>query len=259
MRLTDVDRQRFRHLQKLGLDLRHFFDAGASNGRWSSRVSEDFPEAEFDLFEPLAEIAPAYREGLEETLSGHPKFRLHKVALGAECKRASMFLYPQNLVGSTALELGFKPQAAEVVEVDMLTIDYAIQEFRLPVPQVIKIDTQGCELAILRGASRTLPQVEALLLECWLTRGYGKPTPLWLEVAEFLRGVDFHLWDVGNGWRDEEGTLVTQDCFFLNARSRVSRLQDEARRMPPATEPVLAAASSRPAWLDRVRNLLWHP
>ncbi|HVV70539.1 MAG TPA: FkbM family methyltransferase, partial [Verrucomicrobiae bacterium] len=190
--------------------------------------------------------------------SRHPRFRLHKVALGPECKTTSMYVYPRNLVGSTALELEVKPQQAERIEVQMLTIDYAVQEFRLPVPQVIKMDTQGCELGILQGASRTLPQVDVLLLECWLTRAYGRPTPLLLEVADWLRELDFHLWDLGSGWRNEEGTLIAQDCFFLNARNRVSRLGDEPRRFPPP-ELAVAEGNGRPAWLDRMRNLIWHP
>ena len=61
----------------------------------------------------------------------------------------------------------------------MLTIDYVIEEFRLPVPQVIKMDTQGCELSILQGATRTLPQVDVLLLECWLDASlWPTTTPL---------------------------------------------------------------------------------
>jgi FkbM family methyltransferase len=231
-RLTDTDRERFRHLAKLGLELRHFFDVGASIGRWSSRVSRDFPHATFNLFEPLIDHAPAYRLKMGTTLARHPNFRLHKVALGAECKTASMYLYPENLVGSTALPLASTPPDAVRIEVDMVTIDYVIQEFRLPVPQVIKMDTQGCELEVLKGATTTLPQVDVLLLECWLTRAYGESTPLLLELADWLREFDFYLWDLGNAWRDSAGVLVAQDCLFLNARSQVSRLKDELQNEP---------------------------
>ncbi len=228
-RLTDTDRERLRHLRKLGLELRHFFDVGASIGRWASRVSQDFPDARFDLFEPLIDHAPDYARKMAVTLSRHPAFRLHKLALGASCKQSTMYLYPRNLVGSTALQLAHKPADAELIEVDMLTIDYLVQELGIPVPHVIKMDTQGCELAILQGARETLPDVDVLLLECWLARAYGPTTPLFFEVAEWLRAFNFHLWDVGNGWRDTDGTLVAQDCLFLNARSHISRLRDKLR------------------------------
>jgi len=253
-RLTDTDRERFRHLRKLGLELSTFFDVGASIGRWSSRVSQDFPHSTFHLFEPLIDHSSEYRVKMETTLGRHPGFRLHRVALGAECKKASMFLYPQNLVGSTALPLGATPPDAQCVEVDMLTIDYVVQEFQLSVPQVIKMDTQGCELSILQGAVKTLPAVDVLLLECWLTRAYGPSTPLLLEVADWLRKFDFHLWDLGNPWRDNDEVLVAQDCLFLNARSKVSRLANELR---PEPERVVAnRRSSQELLLERMKNLL---
>jgi FkbM family methyltransferase len=239
-RLTDTDRDRLRLLRKLGLPVTRFFDVGASIGRWSSRVSQDFPLASFDLFEPLIDHAPDYRRKMEMTLARHPNFRLHKVALGSECKRTTMFIYPENLVGSTALPLSATPVGAQSAEVEMLTIDRVVEKLHLPPPQVIKMDTQGCELAILQGARATLPHVQALLLECWLARAYGPPTPLLFEVTEWLREFDFHLWDLGNGWRDSDGTLVAQDCFFLNARSPISRLKAEPKwseRKPPALPP----------------------
>jgi FkbM family methyltransferase len=211
----------------LGVNVNSFFDIGASNGCWSHRVSADFPEARFDLFEPLVEEIPEYRRKLDVYLAEHPGFHLHQIALGAECKIATMHITP-NAVGSTALDMnGWSPAEWRKFQVEMLTVDAAIERFGLPVPQAIKIDTQGCELEILRGAEQTLPQVELLLLECWLARSYGGATPLWLEMADWLNARDFHLWDVGYGWRAPDGTLISQDCFFLNRRSAVSRLRHE--------------------------------
>ena len=257
-RLTDTDRSRLQHLVKLGLDLRAFFDVGASTGGWSERMSEDFPNASFDLFEPLVELAPNYRLGMEAVLALHPGFRVHKFALGPETKRTSMCFYPNNLVGSTALELEALPAGACWETVEMLTLDYAVQEFRLPVPQVIKIDTQGCELGILQGARATLPDVQVLLLECWLARRYGKHTPLLFEIADWLRANDFYLWDLGNGWRNADGTLMAQDCFFLNARSPITRLKHEASRTQRGCSMETQAARG-PAWFQRMTDKLWHP
>jgi hypothetical protein len=153
--------------------------------------------------------------------------------------------------GSTALDLnGSVPEGWRPLQVEMYTLDAAIERFDLPVPQVIKIDTQGCELEVLRGAEQTLPKVALLLLECWLARSYGPATPLWLELADWLNQRDFHLWDIGHGWRAADGTLISQDCFFLNRRSSVSRLRDEpgparaVRQLNGAQELLLRVAAS---------------
>jgi len=256
VRLTDTDRHHLRHLRKLGLEIRHVFDIGASNGTWSHRISEDFPDASFELFEPLIDHAPDYRVKMDWVLAQHPGFRLHKIALGPETSRTTMFLYPENPVGSTALVLEHLPRNACRVTVDMLALDCVVDEFQLPVPQVIKMDTQGCELGILQGARQTLPKVDVLLLECWLTRAYGKPTPLLLEIADWLREFDFYLWDLGNGWRDADGVLVAQDCLFLNAHSAVSKLKQEPSRFHRADRPEIQPAG-KPAWFHRMRQKIW--
>jgi FkbM family methyltransferase len=213
-------------------------------------VSADFPQARFDLFEPLADEIPEYCQKLADCLAKHPQFHLHPVALGAQCKTSTMHLTP-NAHGSTALELnGSVPEGWRPLQVEMLTLDAAIEQCDLPVPQVIKIDTQGCELEILRGAEQTLPKVDLLLLECWLARSYGPATPLWLELADWLNQRDFHLWDIGHGWRAADGTLISQDCFFLNRRSPASRLRHEpgraraVRRVHGAQDLLLRVATS---------------
>jgi FkbM family methyltransferase len=241
-----LDVQRLRYLSSEGVKLNHFFDVGASNGCWSWRLSKAFSGASFDLFEPLIDHAPEYRELMEEMLSFRPRFFLHKVALGHTCKRTKMHM-DQRLVGSTALELGKDaPREWPLVEVEMLTVDYVVEQLHRPAPQVIKIDTQGCELAILQGAVRTLPRVEVVLLECWLRRGYGNNTPLLLEVAEWLRQLNFHFWDF-SGCHREEGLLVSQDCFFLNARSKASRLRREPKLKPaPSPSPRLQGSGAVP-------------
>lgn len=240
-----TDRQRFCHLRELGLELDRFFDVGASSGCWSQKMSQAFPNATFELFEPLVDYVPDYRQRMAEVLAESPRFHLHKVALGAEC-RTTMMHIPSKAFGSTALEMGAGvPADWRSLKVEMLTIDHVIQEFRLPAPQAIKIDTQGCELNILQGARETLPEVSVLLLECWLTRSYGPKTPLLSELTHWLTAFDFYLWDLGDEFRDPRGILVSQDCFFVNARSPVSRLSAELSRAEPADPESATVVSSK--------------
>jgi hypothetical protein len=167
-----------------------------------------------------------------------------------------MFI-PDDPTGGTALDLGARaPKEWRSVQVDMVTLDYAIKEFQVPVPQVIKIDTQGCELDILKGARQTLSRVQVLVLECWLIRAYGPATPLLLELAEWLHNFDFYLWDLGDHWRDPHGTLGSQDCFFLNARCSASPFHGEPlhRAKPPGSSN--APKSAAPGLLQWMRGLL---
>ena len=222
----EQDKLRLQHLRTLGLPMRHFFDIGASNGAWSSTMTRLFPEATFDLFEPLVDV---YRRQMNGNLKLFPRLRLHTVALGQKRQRIKMFLDTKNPANSTALDWRTAPAEIARAEVEMMTLDEAVREFDLPKPDVIKMDTQGGELDVLKGASKTLPHAKVLLLECWLWRAYAQDTPLLLEIANCLRDFDFHLWDFGEDCRDA-GMLHTRDCIFLNARCEISQLRNEPRR-----------------------------
>jgi hypothetical protein len=91
---------------------------------------------------------------------------------------------------------------------------------------LIKLDTQGSELEILQGAEQLLPSATAILCECWLFPGYGKATPLWLEVANFLRDHNFDIFDFG--WvhrRPADQRPATVDILFLRRSAEFSPLR----------------------------------
>ena len=50
-------------------------------------------------------------------------------------------------------------------QVPIITVDQACSDRNLKGPYLIKVDVQGAELQVLAGASRTLQQTEAVILE----------------------------------------------------------------------------------------------
>ncbi len=216
--VLQLDRQVFRRLAQLGYGPQTIFDVGASNSGWSYYMKQVATEAEFYLFEPLVDYIPDYESLMTEMLRAYPSFHLHKYALGDRDGTIAVNVFADP-ASSTTLTMADGGPATSIVEVPLLTLDSAITRFNLPQPQVIKVDTQGNELAILRGAVQTLPKVDVLFLECWLHRGYGAQTPLLTEIAQWLLPFDFRLWDVSEPYRDPNGQLTTLDCIFINANA----------------------------------------
>jgi FkbM family methyltransferase len=204
-------------LKKRGFEPATIFDVGASYGIWSNAVCKLFPKANYYLFEPLVDHLPLYQKYLDVVLSMHPNFQVHKVAVGNRSGKIEMYTEP-NMYGSTSLDMSgiemFTP-----LEVPMIRLDEAIGALDLPVPQLMKIDIQGGELAVLEGFKQHLHQVEVLLLETWLIRGYGKQTPTLLELSNWLQDYGFHLADFTGCYRGPDGTLEAQDCIFVNKNS----------------------------------------
>lgn len=223
MAFGEIDVERLRHFRSLGFEPTCIFDVGASNGTWSWMVKDVFPEAQFHLFEPLATARAAYRELLESYLSHGLRGELHAVAVGAASGTTTLGVATDGHSSSVHIQHA-SDYFPEIAPVPIVSIDDVVAR-GAAAPQLIKIDTQGAELQILEGAVTTLPQVDILLLETWLTRGYGPSTPLIGEVMNWLARHDFFLLDIADCYRDADGVLTAQDFFFVNANTGVEKLR----------------------------------
>lgn len=76
------------------------------------------------------------------------------------------------------------------------TLDSVVREKELPLPDLIKMDVQGAELSILKGAEQTLTNCKDLILELQNVE-YNKGAPLKEEVIEYLECIGYKL--VSNG------------------------------------------------------------
>jgi FkbM family methyltransferase len=173
-----------------------------------------FPIAEYHLFEPLAETISAYQDPLA-ALAGDPKIRssIHAVAVDDISGRASLGM-AESPFGSSLLVDEVSEWFPRAVDVPTVTLDEYVCERGLEPAELMKIDTQGSELRILRGAERSLRRAEVLVLETWLVRGYGAQTPLLREVVDWLDPRGFETIDFGGEFRDDDGRLVAVDVVF---------------------------------------------
>ena len=200
-------------LRAAGWSPRCVYDVGASNGAWTSCIVRLWPDAEYHLFEPLAE-APEYAEGLA-WMAGREDVdvTVHGVALDATESR-SVIGVSVDPVGSSLLVDTTSEVFPRVVPVEAVTLDGYRGARGLPAPQLLKLDTQGLELRILQGARRTLREVEVVLAETWVRPGYGPATPLLADVVALLAEHGLAVIDFAGEYRDEHGTLFAKDLLF---------------------------------------------
>ena len=220
------DRRILSLLRAQGFSPACMYDIGASDGAWTRAVSDIFPLAHVELFEPLAELNEPYTAPMHLLVESDKRFHLNAVAVGLEPGKCEIHIFP-NAVGSTTIGLQHVPDDVRTVVVEKVAVDDLILNRGYDIPQLIKMDIQGGELDALKGAARTLPHVDALLLETWITRGYGSNTPLLGELVDFLRKYGFFVYDFGDEFRNVDGVLVSKDCLFVNARSSISPLYEQ--------------------------------
>jgi len=240
MELFSHESRTLRTLLQQGYEPSVVYDIGASNGVWSDTIALTLPEAEYYLFEPLAESVPFYRSDLKERLARRPKFHLHAVALSDHSGTAEMFATHDGW-GSSILDRGPIPEVKELVRVPLNTLDELVQEKRLPKPDIMKLDVQGAERLILKGGEQTLQHADVLFLETWLKRAYGADTPLLTEMIEFLEHAGFALVDFGEQFRDERGRLYSLDAVFFSERLFSKSGPNPTNITPPVSNSPAAA------------------
>lgn len=142
-------------------------DVGANVGLVSVPVAMR-TAARCIAFEPAPRNAACLRRNVERHGVG-ARVTVHELALSDRAGHIAFGLSPDNGGDHHVLGPGGARDAdsATVIEVEAACLDDVIDASALPGPIVLKLDVQGAEAKVLRGAQRTLPSVAALVLEYW--------------------------------------------------------------------------------------------
>lgn len=121
-------------------------DVGAHIGQWSRNMATDFDVVH--AFEPVPDYAACW----QANVGSMPNALLHGVALGAQTDVVSLKCGTPGSHGDTFVVP--KGEANIAFDVSMQTLD----SFALANVDFVKIDCEGYELFVLRGAEKTIRQ-----------------------------------------------------------------------------------------------------
>lgn len=174
------------HLANAGFRQATVVDVGV--GRGTPWLYESFPDAQFRLFEPLEEFTP-WLDQICERYSA----RYHLCALGAESGTAEILVNKAFMTSSTMQGYSKALSDARGWHEDQLVrrsipcrrLD-EFAPFRGPV--LLKLDVEGHELEVLKGAEAALATTEVIVSEVSVAprneRGYS--------FGEFMSAIEAH-------------------------------------------------------------------
>jgi FkbM family methyltransferase len=191
-------------------DVRHFpegrrvrvaIDVGANVGQTALALGTVFPEADVYSFEPIESTF----EALRRALAGHPHLCPFQLAVAEAPGELHMTAVP----GEGRNRIVSAEGATAVETVKATSVDEFCREHSLHHVDILKIDVEGAEMGVLRGATATLSSCDVpfILLECEFQERPDEPHALFDEVREFLkpsgyRVLAFYSGGVDNlGWR----------------------------------------------------------
>lgn len=99
--------------------------------------------------------------------------------------------------------------------------DFRSEVEKYPSKKYLKIDTQGFELSVLRGASGILDQIDAIQLEASLVPLYEREAKI-EDLIIFTRSAGFECWAIEAGALvNDTGQMVQVEMFFTRSESLV--------------------------------------
>jgi FkbM family methyltransferase len=130
-----------------------FIDVGSNIGDWLGMVHESMQGRTFAAL--AYEPSRSAFEQLEGRFRGEPRVTLFNVALGAEPGALAFFEEPDAGRGST-LVADFMRTQGTTRTVTVTTLDVALRGVDWTHADLLKIDAEGYDLQVLRGARETL-------------------------------------------------------------------------------------------------------
>jgi len=197
-------------------------DVGANTGYWAETFLKFFPFTEVYAFEPTSRC---FQE-LQQRFAGNSKVRLYHLGLSNHVGVMEINLTQDPACSSfhkyrgevkTRYREAVKIIGSEKVHVNMLDkMDIDLDGTEQV--KIVKIDVQGHEIEVLEGMTRSLNQVDILLLETSFIREYNGVLPSFSVAVETLRRVGLYpiiLKDFGIQY----GHYATQrDVFFVREK-----------------------------------------
>lgn len=199
----------------------HLIDVGANRGQFSLMTRQIKPGIVVHAFEPLAEEAAVYRK----VFQGESNVFLTETALGDSDGTATIHVSGRadssSLLPIGELQSKLFPNTAEVgtKTISVRRLDGLPELWKQWNRALLKLDVQGFELSVLKGAREALSHCAFVYAECSEVPLY-EGQALYPEVAGFLAKEGFQPARRANEqWVD--GKMVQADHLFI----RVARGQ----------------------------------
>ncbi len=201
------------YLQTWGFRPKRVVDVGAYHGEWTHLVKSIYPATSVVMVEPQE----SKRAMLQQVCADlAPNVKLETALLGATENETVTFVEMET--GSSVFE-EISDFPRHTVEKHLATLDTLISAATSwDALDLLKLDVQGYELEVLRGASHYLPRSEFVLLEVSIVP-INEGCPTIDGVFEFMTAHGFRLLDFCSQHRRPNKALTQTDLLFINARS----------------------------------------
>ena len=203
------------------LEINVLLDVGANEGQFAKKVRSYGYSEKIISFEPLHNVYERLINNTEKD-----KNWIHKnLAIGdfdgETSINVSNYSLSSSILQMSDLHLEAKKNSEFVSKhkIQIEKIDTFISKNDIRSSNIfLKVDTQGTEHQVIKGADNNLDKIRGILCELSLNELYlGQK--LWIEIIESMKAKNFEVWYLEKGFQHPKNQKVLQlDCIFLNKK-----------------------------------------
>jgi FkbM family methyltransferase len=194
------------------------FDVGAYVGEFAALVHRTFPNARVWCFEPFAD---SY-ERIRTRFAGADWITVENVALSDRSGTAELIIGDDrstNSIVSPVVDRGVFGTASVRVPVPVKTLSMCAREIFAEHPHlsILKVDTEGNDLAVLRGGEDLLRNgsIDAIHVEVMFIEHF-KGAAGFVEICAYLQQFGYRLFSLYDLKRNPQGQLRYGNALFLS-------------------------------------------
>jgi FkbM family methyltransferase len=214
---------------------RVFLDGGACRGDFTALLATEFPDARIHAFEPNGALCGE----LEQRFRDRATIQVWNIALHERCGSIELHVHADAGTSSVLPRptrgrryFHSSDRVVATMPVATTSLDEFLIEHAPDGIDLLKLDTQGAELPILRGATRALQNaaIDVVYTEFFVVphyQGAALLNDLWNVFAEF----GYSLFDLFKGPNAQNGQLRFGDAIFVSPSFRaryIDKFPDEA-------------------------------
>lgn len=193
-------------------------DIGAHKGAFLEKISKIRPIQRSLLVEPIPHLAESLRKKYTQE-----NIRVIQAALCDQDSKNIPFYINEFEETSSLLEFhhdlnelkGLNTNLKNSVSVPAMTLDSLIISEEILKIDLLKVDVQGTELDILKGARSALNLTHYIWIELSFKPLY-LGSAIFPEVYDYLQINGFSLMEISQGYKSKNGELLQVDALFAN-------------------------------------------
>uniref|UniRef100_A0A832M253 FkbM family methyltransferase n=1 Tax=Oscillatoriales cyanobacterium SpSt-402 TaxID=2282168 RepID=A0A832M253_9CYAN len=175
-----------------GKPLELVVDVGANIGQTICEVLKYFPKSHIYCFEPV----PSTFQRLSEQIDSYPNVFPFNLALGDQLSTCAMTAKPCAEQNTLVFDVEMaKHTDTEMIDVKIDTLDRFCVNNGIDKIDLLKVDTEGYELKVLKGAEQLLSSkcIDYILIECDFLERSDEPHGNFVEILNYLQLFHFNV------------------------------------------------------------------